>query len=311
MTISMSDIPVFVCAVDTGGFSEAGRRLNLSRSSVGRAVARLEAGLSVRLFDRTTRHQNVTADGQLFYEHCQRAMAELRAVEAALDSGSSAPRGKLRVSMPVLFGRMCVAPILTTLARENPDLELELSFSDRKVDLLEDGFDLAIRNGSPGNAAGTRIRRVGHEETRLYAAPAYLERHGVPEAISELDAHDTVTYSRAGRVQSWTLEVEGIVHEFNPVSRLRFDDIDAIADAATNGFGLAWLPYWLVRKRVETGELVPVMRQMPPHVSEVWALWPDGAHLPTRVRAAIDALVTELPKQASSSNGAGRDDTCV
>lgn len=301
----MSDIPVFVCAVDTGGFSEAGRRLNLSRSSVGRAVARLEAGLNVRLFDRTTRHQNVTADGQLFYEHCQRAMTELRAVEAALDSGSSAPRGKLRVSMPVHFGRMCVAPILTGLARENPDVELELSFSDRKVDLLEDGFDLAIRNGSPGNAAGTRIRRVGHEETMLYAAPAYLERHGVPEAISDLDAHDTVTYSRAGRVQSWMLEQDGAPSEFIPVSRIRFDDIDAIADAAADGFGLAWLPYWLVRKRVEAAELVPVMPQMPPHVSEIWALWPDGAHLPTRVRAAIDALVTELPKQASSSSGAG------
>ena len=303
---------MFVCAVDTGGFSEAGRRLNLSRSSVGRAVARLEAGLNVRLFDRTTRHQNVTADGQLFYEHCQRAMAELRAVEAALDSGASAPRGKLRVSMPVLFGRMCAAPILTSLARENPELELELSFNDRKVDLLEDGFDLAIRNGSPGNAAGTRIRRVGHEETMLYAAPAYLERRGVPQSISDLDDHDTVTYSRAGRVQSWMINQDGSPSEFNPVSRLRFDDIDAIADAAADGFGMAWLPFWLVRKRVEAGELVPVMPFMRPHVSDVWALWPDGAHLPTRVRAAIDALVTELPKQASASNGARAGaETCL
>ena len=295
----MSDIPIFVSAVENGGFSEAGRRLNLSRSSVGRAVARLEAGLKVRLFDRTTRQQSVTADGQLFYEHCQRAMSELRSVEAALDSGLSVPRGKLRVSMPVLFGRMCVAPVLTRLARENAELELELSFSDRKVDLLEDGFDLAIRNGSPGNGAGMRIRRVGYEETMLYAAPAYLETRGVPESVADLAAHDTISYFRGGRAQSWTLEHEGAACEFSPSSRFRFDDIDAIADAAADGLGLTWLPFWLVKSRVEAGKLVRVMEKMLPHVSEVWAIWPSGAHLPTRVRVAIDRLAQELPRLSS------------
>ncbi|NKJ36568.1 DNA-binding transcriptional LysR family regulator [Rhizobium sp. SG570] len=295
----MGDIPVFVCAVESAGFSEAGRRLNLSRSSVGRAVARLEADLKVRLFDRTTRHQNVTADGQMFYEHCQRAITELRSVEAAFDSGLKVPRGKLRVSMPVLFGRMCVAPVLRDLAKENPELELELNFSDRKVDLLEDGFDLAIRNGSPGNGAGIRIRRIGQEETMLYASPAYIEARGEPGTVSELAFHDAVTYGRSGRVQSWTLEQEGTVLEFNPRSRFRFDDIDAIADAVADGLGLAWLPYWLVQKRVESGELVRVMPQMSSHVSEVWAVWPEGPHLPTRVRSAIDALAGALPKVAS------------
>ncbi|PZM10466.1 LysR family transcriptional regulator [Rhizobium tubonense] len=300
MAVSMNDIPVFMCAVETGGFSEAGRKLNLSRSSVGRAVSRLEIGLKVRLFDRTTRHQNVTAEGQLFYEHCQRAMAELRSVEAALDSGLSVPRGKLRVSMPALFGRMCVAPILTQLARDNVDLELELNFSDRKVDLLEDGYDLAIRNGSPGNGAGMRVRRVGYEETMIYAAPAYLEKRGIPVTALDLTDHDTVTYSRGGRVQSWMLEHEGAIREFTPVSRFRLDDIDAIADAAASGLGLSWLPSWLVRKRVDAGELVGVMREMPPYVSKVWAVWPDGTHLPTRVRAAIDEIALKLPNPGSS-----------
>lgn len=298
MAISLDDIPVFVSAVDSGGFSEAGRRLNLSRSSVGRAVARLEADLKVRLFDRTTRHQNVTADGQLFYEHCQRAISELRSVEAAFDSGLKAPRGKLRVSMPVLFGRMCVAPVLRKIARENSELELELNFSDRKVDLLEDGFDLAIRNGSPGNATGTRMRRIGQEETMLYASPAYIKARGEPQTVSDLVSHDTITYGRSGFVQAWILQEEA-VQAFNPVSRFRFDDIDAIADAAAEGLGLAWLPYWLVRDRLAKGELVQVLHHVPSHVSEVWALWPDGPHLPTRIRAAIDALVLELPKLAS------------
>jgi DNA-binding transcriptional LysR family regulator len=300
MTIPMSDIPVFICAVEAKDFSEAGRRLNLSRSSVGRAVARLEEGLKVRLFDRTTRHQNVTADGQLFYEHCQRAISELVSAEAAFESGLSVPRGKLRVSMPVLFGRMCVAPVLRNLARAHAGLELELNFSDRKVDLLEDGFDLAIRNGSPGNGTGMRTRRIGHEETMLYAAPAYLEARGAPETISDLALHDTITYGRSGWVQRWALQHQGVAHQFNPTSRFRFDDLDAIADAAAEGLGLAWLPYWLVRTRLNSGELVRVMHQIAPHVSEVWAVWPEGPHLPTRVRSAIDALAGALPKVASS-----------
>ncbi len=299
MTLSLSDIPVFICAVEAKGFSEAGRRLNLSRSSVGRAVARLEEGLKVRLFDRTTRHQNVTADGQLFYEHCQRAMSELVSAEAAFESGLSAPRGKLRVSMPVLFGRMCVAPVLRNLARAHAGLELELNFSDRKVDLLEEGFDLAIRNGSPGNGTGMRIRRIGHEETMLYAAPAYLEARGEPETVSDLPMHNTITYGRSGWVQSWTLQHDGAKHVFDPTSRFRFDDLDAIADAAADGLGLAWLPYWLVAKRLASGELVRIMRQMAPHVSDVWVVWPEGSHLPTRVRSAIDALAETIPRIAS------------
>jgi DNA-binding transcriptional LysR family regulator len=303
MTISLNDIPVFICAIESGGFSEAGRRLNLSRSSVGRAVARLEADLKVRLFDRTTRQQNVTAEGQLFYEHCQRATAELRSVEAAFESGLTAPRGRLRVSMPVLFGRMCVAPILRKLAKANPELELELNFSDRKVDLLEDGYDLAIRNGSPGNGAGMRIRRVAHEETMLYASPAYVDARGVPASVAELAIHDLVTYGRNGSVQSWMLEQDGIVRKFNPQSRIRLDDIEAIADAAADGFGLTWLPSWLVQKRLACGDLVRVLPKMAPYVSDVWAVWPEGPHLPTRARAAIDALVQELPKEASQEPG--------
>lgn len=295
----MSDIPVFICAVEARGFSEAGRRLNLSRSSVGRAVARLEAELKVRLFDRTTRHQNVTADGQLFFEHCQRAISEIRSAESAFESGLSKPRGKLRASMPVLFGRMCVAPILRDLARAHSELELELNFSDRKVDLLEEGFDLAIRNGSPGNGAGMRIRRIGHEETMVYAAPAYLQARGEPETVSDLALHDTITYGRSGWVQPWALQHDGAAYKFNPTSRFRFDDLDAIADAAAEGLGLAWLPYWLVRNRLKSGELVRVMHQISPHVSEVWAVWPEGSHLPTRVRSAIDALAAALPKVAS------------
>ncbi|UIJ84056.1 LysR substrate-binding domain-containing protein (plasmid) [Rhizobium leguminosarum] len=150
-----------------------------------------------------------------------------------------------------------------------------------------------VRQGERRGNANPSHRPRGHDAVCL---SAYIEARGEPATVSELAFHDAVTYGRSGRVQSWMLEQEGAILEFNPRSRFRFD---AIADAVADGLGLAWLPYWLVRKRIESGELVRVMHQISSHVSEVWAVWPEGPRLPTRVRSAIDALAVALPKLAS------------
>lgn len=147
MSEMMDGVEVFVAAVEAGSFAAAAVRLHLTRSAVAKTIGRMETRLDVRLFHRTTRSLALTEDGQGYYERCVRALDELRAGKAALDSGRNEAAGRLRVSVPVLFGRRCVAPVLTQLAAEHPKLELDLSFSDRPVDLIEDGFDLAIRNG--------------------------------------------------------------------------------------------------------------------------------------------------------------------
>ena len=144
----LADLPVFVAAAEAGGFATAAARLHLSRSAVGKAVARLEGRLGTRLFHRTTRVLALTEDGAAFLDHGRRALAELQAGRAMLESGRREASGRLRVSMPVLFGRQCVAPVLIRLADAHPKLELDLNFSDRSADLVEDGFDLAIRNGA-------------------------------------------------------------------------------------------------------------------------------------------------------------------
>ena len=154
MSAWLAGVDAFVAAVETGSFSAAAERLNLTRSAVAKTVARMETRLGARLFHRTTRSLAVTEDGQAYYERCRRAIEEMRAGEAELDSGRREATGRLRVSAPVLFGRRCVAPILARLAARHSKLELELSFSDRLVDLVEDGFDLAIRNSPLGNGAG-------------------------------------------------------------------------------------------------------------------------------------------------------------
>ncbi len=295
MSDALNGVAVFVAAVEAGGFSAAATRLNLSRSAVGKTVARLEARLGVRLFHRTTRSQSLTEGGQIFYERCLRALEELRAGEAVLESGRKDAVGRLRVSMPVLFGRRCVAPILTRLARDHPGLELDLNLSDRPVDLIEDGFDLAIRNGPLSDGTGLMTRRIARQRMTVCAAPAYLAEHGVPGSLDDLSAHTAVTYVRSGRSRPWLFPLAaGKPVETTPRARIRLDDLEAISDAVAAGFGLGWLPCWLIRDRVRTGELVPVLAHLPRLVFESHALWPQTPHLPLRLRLAIDALVADL-----------------
>lgn len=300
MTDRLDSIAVFVQAAETGSFAAAAARLNLSRSAVGKSVARLEERLGVRLFHRTTRSQSLSEDGQIYYERCLRALAELRAAEAMLESGRKEVVGRLRVTMPVLFGRYCVAPVLIELTRQHPGLELELSFSDRVADLVEEGFDLAIRNGELRSGNDLMTRRIAHQRMVICASPAYLAARGAPGSLADLGDHDALLYWRAGVDRSWLLpERGGTISEITPRSRIRLDDLEAITNAAVAGIGLAWLPCWLIRERVQRGELVCVLTEEPGMIFETHALWPRTPRLPLRTRLAIDALAAELPRLVS------------
>ncbi|WP_062111795.1 LysR family transcriptional regulator [Aureimonas sp. AU40] len=298
MSEMTNGLDAFVAAVETGSFAAAAERLHLTRSAVAKTIGRIEARLNVRLFHRTTRSLGLTEDGQVYYERCVRALDELRAGEAALDSGRREAAGRLRVSVPVLFGRRCVAPVLTRLAAEHPRLELELSFSDRQVDLIVDGFDLAIRNGEIGDGTGLMSRTVSLQRMTICASPAYLARCGRPESLGDLAAHQAIVYGRAGRIKAWQFPLADGLRELTPPNRLRFDDLEAIADAAEAGYGLAWLPCWLIRDRVRSGALVALLESVPRSVFATHALWPETPHLPLRVRFAIDALAQALPGSA-------------
>ena len=187
-------------------------------------------------------------------------------------------------------------PILIELARRHPKLELELSFSDRRVDLVDEGFDLAIRNGELGDGANLTARRIALQRMTVCASPAYLAAHGTPRTIADVARFDGIVYGRAGGKRWWPVPLpDGGVEEAFPRTRLCLDDLEAIADAAAANFGLAWLPCWLIRDRVRTGELVPVLSDAPRLELESYAVWPQSPRLPMRVRLAIDALAAELP----------------
>ncbi|WP_410012784.1 LysR substrate-binding domain-containing protein [Sodalis sp. C49] len=300
MTDRLKGISVFVTSVEAGSFALAASRLHLSRSAVGKTIARLEQRLGVRLFQRTTRSQSLTADGALFYERCQRALEEIHTAETLLETGKQQVSGRLRVSMPVLFGRLCAAPLLIELTREHPGLELELSFSDRIVDLIEDGYDLAIRNGPLPDSARLVARRIGDHRMTFCASPGYLARAGTPHTLASLARLETVAYLRAGMLQHWQVSLpDGTVEEVVPKTRLLMDDLQAIADTAAAGFGIAWLPCWLVRQRLQQGELVQVLAEYAGVFFQSYAVWPKTTHLPLKVRLAVDRLAERLATSMS------------
>lgn len=293
----LASMAVFVKAVDLGSFAAAASALDLSAPMVGKHVRQLEERLGARLLNRTTRRQSLTDLGRAYYERCRVVLAEAEAADALAADHASEPRGRLRVTMPTHFGRYCVLPILMELQRQHPALELELSFGDRFADLAEDGYDLAIRTGDLSDHAGLVGRRLAHQRMLVCAAPAYLRAHGEPTGIDDLGAHQAILYRRAGfRLQPWLFPREGEPPlEILPQSRMKLDDLDAIAEAAASGMGLAWLPSWLIADRVRQGKLIPLLPNQPPHLYPAHALWLRTPHLPLKVRVAIDALAAGLP----------------
>ncbi|TFV73158.1 LysR family transcriptional regulator [Bradyrhizobium frederickii] len=293
----LTSMAVFVRAVDLGSFAAAADALEMSSPMVGKHVRFLEERLGVRLLNRTTRRQSLTEAGQAYYERCRVVLLEADAADAVVADELSEPRGRLRVTMPALLGRHCIAPLLMKLARKHPRLELDLSFGDPIADIIEAGYDLAIRTGDLDDQSGLIARRIASQRMVVCGARSYLRASGKPKSIDDLTAHQAIIYRRSGHVRPWLFpQGGGSVREIMPSGRLRLDDLEAIADAATQGMGLAWLPYWLVRERLATGALIGLLSGHPEFLYECHALWPRSPHLPPKVRVAVDTLAAALPK---------------
>ncbi len=292
----LKGIEAFVQAAETGSFALAAARLRQTRSAVGKSIARLERRLGVRLFNRTTRRQSLTEAGEAYYERCRRALGELEAAEQAIGQGRREPIGRLRVTAPLLFGRRCVAPILAPLLAAHPQLELQLSFSDRVVDLIGEGFDLGIRIGRLGDSSTLAARRLGSQDFVLCASPEYLERAGRPDAIDDYASHQAIVYASAGAEESWTLpDTANDLRDLAVAKRLRIDDMQSICDAAVAGLGIARLPRWLAQPLFARGRL-ELLAAAPTRLhTDIHAIWPQSRHLPQKTRAAIDALMEGVP----------------
>lgn len=291
----MNEISIFVRISESGGFTAAAEQLGISRSGVAKCVARLEERLGVQLFHRTTRSLSLTQEGLLFREGCLRALGELEDVVTGFSRQRSSLSGWLRVSLPIVFGPRWVLPELLAITRQHPDLKLDVSFTNRRVDLIHEGIDLAIRIGDLPDSATLVARQLGAQTAVVCAAPAYLRTHGTPQTLGDLDHHDCIVYGHAGYAAPWSfLDDEGKPLEKTVPARHRFDHAQAILDCALQGMGLAYLAEWLVQDHARAGRLQIVLPEVEAPGFPVYALWPKTRYLAPKVRAVVDELVARF-----------------
>ncbi len=288
----LDEIFAFMSVVDAGSFVGGGRAIGLTRSAAGKALARLESRLGVRLLNRTTRHLSLTDEGRVFHEHCQQVLAALDEAEASVGQHTGTPRGVLRLTLPDAFGRLHVLPLLRDYLRTWPEVQAEVSFTDRVADIIEEGYDLAVRIGASSTDTRLVSRLVAQHRAVVCAAPSYLEARGEPETLEELAAHDCLIFSSRTRRQGWRLRQKGGSWvKVEGRSRLRLDSGEAIRDAAVAGLGIAYLPSFLVDKDLASGRLEALLPSCETEDVRLMAIYPSKRHLPAKVRRFIDLMV--------------------
>lgn len=289
----MSGVAIFVEAARTGGFSAAAERLGISKSAVGKSIARLEHRLGTRLFYRTTRRSSLTLDGETYLASCASALDEIAAAEAALDAGRFKPRGRVRIDMPGAFGRGVIFPVLIEIAKTEPDLRLAVSFTDRIVDLVEEGIDLSIRIGPLQDSTGLIARKLTEQTLVICASSRYLAARGTPTSLDDLQSHDCIVGMRREAPATWVLlDGNGATTHLVPPQTHQIGDANAICAAALADCGLSLLPGWIVRDHLASGALVAVLDGYFSRI-DVHAIWPRTRHLVPRVRYVVDVLVAK------------------
>jgi DNA-binding transcriptional LysR family regulator len=284
---------LFAEVVDSGSFSAAGRRLGLAASSVARAIGTLENQLGVRLLNRTTRKLGLTEAGRLYHERTKRILAEVEEARLSVTQLETAPRGTLRLSVPVSFGRLHIAPALPGFLALHPALRVDLATTDAFVDLVEEGVDLAIRIGELEDSS-LIARRLAPNRRVICASPGYLERHGVPAAPEALSGHNCLIYKRRENRSLWRLRDAERIHEIEVRGSLLANNADALHVAALAGLGLTILPVWLVGPDIQRGALSIVLADHQVSAaaldSNIYAVFPHSRHLSAKVRAFVDFL---------------------
>ncbi|MEI2387389.1 LysR family transcriptional regulator [Breoghania sp. JC706] len=287
---SLSRFALFIQVVESGSFVAAGRQLGISPSAVGKGIGRLEENLGVSLFRRTTRSLSLTDEGRLLLERCRRIFCELEAIETELASRSTEPKGVLKITMPLVH--KLLLPSLGRFSEAHPNVELELDFTDRLVDIVNEGFDVAIRTGDLQDSLLTS-RRLGSYTMMLVASAGYLAARGEPAGPCDLANHSLLRhrYLHSGKMEDWPLT--GVDAGLTLPTTIVCNNIEALMDLALEGRGIACLPDFAVRDAIAQGRMRQVLRPHVHHEGVFRVLWPSSRHASPRVRAFIDFLVAE------------------
>ncbi|HEX7852369.1 MAG TPA: LysR family transcriptional regulator [Sphingobium sp.] len=290
---NFGQIKVFIQAAEARNFTLAGRTLGISSSGVGKAIARLEDRVGVRLFHRSTRSIALTPEGTRFLERCQRILSELELAENELSETQQAPRGKLHVSLPLVG--MLMMPVLTRFMRIYPLIELDLDFTDRLVDLIHEGFDVVVRTGEVTDASLT-TRTLGYFRHRIVGASAYLDRRGEPLSPADLAYHDCLhhKFPGTGKLVPWRLWRDGKDYPVALPRAVVASTLEPLVYMAEEGLGLACLPDYAVHTQLEQGRLRSVLDDYMHQEGVFRAVWPRSRQDSPRVRLFVDFLATHL-----------------
>jgi DNA-binding transcriptional LysR family regulator len=287
----LDELHVFIAILDAGSMASAARKLGRSPAAVTRILGTLETRAGARLFERSTRRLTPTEAGLRLAEQARRLLADY---DAALQPpGAGTPRGLLRLTAPTLFGRRHVAPVVTRFLALHPDIQVDLTLSDRNVDLIEEGIDAALRIGALANLSLV-ARRLGEVRRVTVASPAYLDRRGTPAIPADLAGHELIMSTAVRSVAEWRFRADGREHVVRYSPRLRMNDVEAMLSSACDGFGIARALSYQVEPLLRAGSLQRLLRDYEPDGVPVHLVLRSSRHMPPRLRAFVDFATGEF-----------------
>lgn len=282
-------ISEFVNVAENESFTQASKKMAISTAQVSRQISALEKRLNIKLFYRTTRKVSLTEEGSVFYQHCRSVLDGLEAAERAITNLQSKPQGKIKLSTPVTYGEQQILPLVNDFMTQYNSIEVTAYLSNRQVELVEEGYDLAIRIGKLSDSS-MMAKKLSKRTNYVCASPSYLDQHGIPHSLSELNKHCCLL----GTLDYWRFRELDKEKNIRVSGRLRYNSGQALVDAALKGLGIVQLPDYYVDHYLQSGELVTLLDNYRVPDEGIWAVYPQNRHLSPKIRLLVEYLAQQL-----------------
>jgi len=287
--VQWEGISEFVYVAETESFTKASKKMAISTAQVSRQISGLEKRLNIKLFYRTTRKVSLTEEGRVFYQHCRSVLDGLDEAERAITNLQTKPQGKIKLTASVTYGEQQVLPLVNDFMKLYSDVEVSAYLSNQQVDLVEEGYDLAIRLGKLTDST-MMAKKLGKRINYLCASPMYLEQYGIPHSLSELNKHSCLL----GTLDYWQFSDAGKEKNIRVSGRLRYNSGVSLVDAALKGLGIVQLPDYYVQQHLASGELISLLDNLREPDGGIWAVYPQNRHLSPKIRLLVDYLAEHI-----------------
>ncbi|VAW60884.1 Transcriptional regulator, LysR family [hydrothermal vent metagenome] len=293
---TLTCMKAFCSVTETGGFSSAARKTGLSKNLLSKYVAHLENSLNTRLLNRTTRHVSTTPAGRAYYERCKPILSELDELKSLMLDTRSQPMGELRITAPISFAELHMMPIIARLSQQYSELEISLHLSDRMVDIVDMGFDVAIRIGELPDTSLV-ARKIAPAPTRVCASPAYIERHGCPQTPQELQQHPCIFDANITTKKQWQYQHNNQKHRVKLNGSISVNSVRAVKELVLTDIGIGLCPDFMVHNDIKKGRLQALLNDYSFYHLNLYALYPHRRHLSGKIRIFIDALLEHFNQE--------------